>query len=54
MKKPFNWWTGWIVLYPFRLIFMLLASIYIAGAPSSFYEVLNHKIRNDPDDWILD
>ena len=51
MKKTFTWWTGWVILFPFRLIFVLFAGVFIAASPSHYYGSLDSE--HNPDKWKL-
>lgn len=50
-NPAFVWWVGWIVLYPLRLIFLILAAIAIAIAPSAWYGFIKFGGEHDPSKW---
>jgi hypothetical protein len=54
MKKSFTWWAGWVVLWPFRVIFLAIVLLGASLMPSSFYAILNIKEEKNPDNWRLD
>lgn len=52
MNKTITWWTGWIVLIPFRIVFLLYVFVICLLIPKYYYGLVNEvQSENNPDNW---
>jgi hypothetical protein len=48
MKKGFYWYCGWVIIFPFRVIIIVLIAPILASCPDCFENIFNaHDKQED-------